>query len=164
MFEDAVPEDFISRVWDVMAETPWHTYQIRTKRPARMAEILAESGFAVLPNVWLGTSVEDGRVLNRLDEIRKVRAAIRFVSLEPLIGSVAAGDLSGIHWAIVGGESGPKSRSMNPKWVDEIEAMCRASGTAFFFKQWCGQNKRKAGRLFRGQTFDEMPQAAQSSC
>jgi len=162
LFHNAVPEEFIRRVWDVMAETPRHTYQILTKRPARMAEILSKSGFALLSNVWLGTSVEDGRVLNRLDEVRKVPAAIRFVSLEPLIGSVAAGDLSGIHWAIVGGESGPKARPMNAQWVDEIEAMCRASGTAFFFKQWGGKNKKKAGRLFRGQTFDEMP-LAQSS-
>jgi protein gp37 len=159
LFHDSVPEEFIRRVWDVMAETPRHTYQILTKRPARMAEILSGSGFSVLPNVWLGTSIEDGRVLFRLDEIRKVPAAIRFVSLEPLIGSVAAGDLSGIHWAIVGGESGPKARAMNPQWVDEIEAMCRASGTAFFFKQWGGKNKKKAGRILRGQTFDEMPQA-----
>ena len=93
----------------------------------------------------------------RLDDIRKVPAAIRFVSLEPLIGSVAAGNLTNINWAIVGGESGPRAREMNPKWVDEIEVMCRQSGTAFFFKQWGGKNKKAAGRLLRGRTFDEMP-------
>jgi protein gp37 len=163
LFHEAVPAAFIKRVWNVMAETPRHTYQILTKRPDRMSELLSRSDFTLLPNVWLGTSVEDGRVLYRLDEIRRVPAAVRFVSLEPLLGSVAAGDLNGIDWAIVGGESGPKARQMDPEWVDEIEAMCRASGTAFFFKQWGGKNKKAAGREFRGRTFDEMPQA-QSSC
>jgi len=97
------------------------------------------------------------RVLDRLDAIRRVPAAIRFVSLEPLIGSVAQGDLTGIDWAIVGGESGPRAREMKPEWVDEIEAMCRRSGTAFFFKQWGGKNKKAAGRLLRGRTYDELP-------
>jgi protein gp37 len=95
--------------------------------------------------------------LSRLDDIRRVPAAIRFVSLEPLIGSVAAGDLTGIHWAIVGGESGPRARDMDPIWVDEIEAMCRRFGTAFFFKQWGGKNKKAAGRTLNGRTYDEMP-------
>ncbi|MGM4890338.1 DUF5131 family protein [Tardiphaga sp. 1201_B9_N1_1] len=157
LFHDDVPVEFIRRVWKVMQDTPRHTYQILTKRPERMAQILNHPGFSVLPNVWLGTSVEDGRVLNRLDAIRAVPAAVRFVSLEPLIGSVAAGDLRGIHWVIVGGESGPRSREMKLEWVDEIEAMCRRSGAAFFFKQWGGKNKKAAGRLLRGRTFDEMP-------
>jgi protein gp37 len=157
LFHDDVPVEFIRRVWKVMQDTPRHTYQILTKRPERMAEILSADGFPVLPNVWLGTSVEDGRVLNRLDAIRGVPAAVRFVSLEPLIGSVSAGDLRGIHWAIVGGESGPRAREMKPEWVDEIESMCRRAGTAFFFKQWGGKNKRATGRLLRGRTYDEMP-------
>lgn len=157
LFHDDVPVKFIRQVWDVMQETPRHTYQILTKRPERMASVLNSSDFAVLPNVWLGTSVEDGRVLHRLDALRNVPAAVRFVSLEPLIGSVAAGDLTGIHWAIVGGESGPRARSMDPAWVDEIEAMCRRSGTAFFFKQWGGKNKKAAGRMLNGRTYDEMP-------
>jgi protein gp37 len=110
-----------------------------------------------LPNVWLGTSVEDDRVLFRLDELRQVPAAVRFVSFEPLIGSVAAADLTSIHWAIVGGESGPKARYMDPLWVDEIETMCRRSCTAFFFKQWGGRNKKSTGRLLNGRTYDEMP-------
>ncbi|MGM4988695.1 DUF5131 family protein [Tardiphaga sp. 841_E9_N1_2] len=159
LFHEDVPVDFIRRVWDVMEETPRHTYQILTKRPERMASVLHNPDFAVLPNVWLGTSIEDGRVLHRLDAIRAVPAAIRFVSLEPLIGSVAAGDLTGIHWAIVGGESGPRARPMDPRWVDEIEAMCRRSGTAFFFKQWGGKNKKAAGRTLNGRTYDEMPAA-----
>jgi protein gp37 len=157
LFHDDVPIEFIARVWAVMKDTPRHTYQILTKRPERMAQVLAQPPFEILPNVWLGTSVEDDRVLHRLDAIRQVPAAIRFVSLEPLIGSVAEGDLTGIDWAIVGGESGPRAREMKPEWVDEIEAMCRRSGTAFFFKQWGGKNKKAAGRLLRGRTYDELP-------
>jgi protein gp37 len=157
LFHDDVPVDFIAKVWAVMKETPRHTYQILTKRPDRMAEVLAAAPFEILPNVWLGTSIEDDRVLDRLDAIRRVPTVVRFVSLEPLIGSVAAGDLTGIHWAIVGGESGPRAREMNPEWVDEIEAMCRRSGTAFFFKQWGGKNKKATGRTLHGRTFDEMP-------
>jgi protein gp37 len=157
LFHDDVPTKFIARVWDTMKDTPRHTYQILTKRPERMAQVLAQTSFEILPNVWLGTSAEDGRVLDRLDAIRQVPAAIRFVSFEPLIGSVANGDLTGIHWAIVGGESGPRAREMKPEWVDEIEAMCRTSGTAFFFKQWGGKNKKAAGRLLNGRTYDEMP-------
>jgi protein gp37 len=162
LFHDKVPVDFIAQVWAVMRETPRHTYQILTKRPERMADVLAAPGWDVLPNVWLGTSVEDDRVLYRLDDLRKVPAAIRFVSFEPLIGSVATGDLSGIGWAIVGGESGPRAREMDPVWVDEIERMCRAAGTAFFFKQWGGKNKKASGRVYRGRTYDEMPQVQSS--
>jgi protein gp37 len=157
LFHDDVPVEFIARVWKVMKDTPRHTYQILTKRPERMAEVLAQPPFEILPNVWLGASVEDDRVLYRLDAIRQVPAAIRFVSLEPLIGSVSQGDLNGIDWAIVGGESGPRAREMKPEWVDEIEAMCRRSGAAFFFKQWGGKNKKAAGRLLRGRTYDELP-------
>jgi protein gp37 len=162
LFHPDVPAEFISRVWLSMKETPRHTYQILTKRPDRMAEVLSKAPFEILSNVWLGTSVEDDRVLGRLDDIRRVPAAIRFVSLEPLIGSVAAGDLTGIHWAIVGGESGPRSRDMDPKWVDEIEGTCRKSGTAFFFKQWGGKNKKAAGRILNGRTYDEMPEVRSS--
>ncbi|TGV51126.1 DUF5131 family protein, partial [Mesorhizobium sp. M2D.F.Ca.ET.160.01.1.1] len=100
--------------------------------------------------VWLGTSVEDSRVLHRIDELRQVPSAIRFISFEPLIGSVAAANLKDIHWAIVGGESGPKSRFMNPVWVNEIEQVCRSAGAAFFFKQWGGRNKKAAGRTLNG--------------
>ena len=155
LFHEDVPAEFVSRVWDTMRATPRNTYQILTKRPGRMAAIVAR--FDVLSNVWLGTSVEDARVLHRLDEVRVVPAAVRFVSFEPLIGSVAASDLTNVHWAIVGGESGPRARPMDPTWVDEIEAICRHTGTAFFFKQWGGKNKKAAGRILHGRTFDEMP-------
>jgi protein gp37 len=157
LFHDKVPPDFIRLVWNVMRETPRHTYQILTKRPDRMADVLAAPGWDVLPNVWLGTSVEDARVVYRLDDLRRVPAAVRFVSFEPLIGSVAAADLTRIGWAIVGGESGPRARDMRPEWVEEVEAMCRSSGTAFFFKQWGGKNKKRTGRMLRGRTYDEMP-------
>ncbi|ODT80972.1 MAG: ABC transporter ATP-binding protein [Pelagibacterium sp. SCN 64-44] len=157
LFHPDVPVHFIRKVWDTMASTPHHTYQILTKRPDRMAEVLSGGGFAVLPNVWLGTSVEDNRVIHRLDHLREARAAVRFVSFEPLIGSVAGAELLDIHWAIVGGESGPNARYMDPLWVDEIHDLCRKSGTAFFFKQWGGKNKKAAGRTYRQRTWDELP-------
>lgn len=157
MFHSDVPPDFISAVWTVMRETPRHTYQILTKRPDRMAEVLSDSAFDILPNVWLGTSVEDSKVLYRLDELRTVPAAIRFVSFEPLIGSVAGGDLQDIHWAIVGGESGPAARAMDPKWIDEIFDLCTDADAAFFFKQWGGKNKKAAGRSYRDRFWDDLP-------
>lgn len=160
LFHEDVPASFVARVWDVMESTPRHTYQILTKRPDRMREIT--DGLPVLPNVWLGTSVEDGRVLARIDHLRGVKAAVRFISFEPLIGSVATADLTDIHWVIVGGESGPRARPMEGEWVDEIEHLCREACAAFFFKQWGGTNKKKAGRELRGRTFDEMPQTLQN--
>jgi protein gp37 len=163
LFHADVPEEFILGVWQVMTDTPRHTYQILTKRPDRMAKVLSEKPFSILPNVWLGTSIEDNRVLYRLDEVRRVPAAIRFVSFEPLIGSVAKGDLTGIHWAIVGGESGPRAREMKREWVSEVEAMCRRTHTAFFFKQWGGKNKKAAGRTLNGRTYDEMPNLQSAS-
>jgi len=159
LFHEKVPVTFVQRVWTTMAATPRHTYQILTKRPERMAEVLSSDVFPVLRNVWLGTSVEDDRVIYRLDDLRRVPAAVRFVSFEPLIGSVAKANLDRIDWAIVGGESGPKSRPMDAQWVDEIERMCREADTAFFFKQWGGKNKKASGRELRGRTYDEMPAA-----
>jgi protein gp37 len=155
LFHEAVPAPFVRDVWSVMEKTSWHTYQILTKRPDRMAQLT--DGLPVLPNVWLGTSVENADYLARIDELRKVNAAVRFISFEPLLGSVEAADLTGVHWAIVGGESGPRARPMSEEWVDEIEAACRRSGTAFFFKQWGGVRKKAAGRTYRDRTFDEMP-------
>jgi protein gp37 len=155
LFHEAVPAEFIGRAWRVMAETPRHTYQILTKRPDRMGEIVAN--LPTLKNVWLGTSVENTDFLNRIDHLRRVSATVRFISFEPLIDSVAGADLRGIHWAIVGGESGPKARPMLERWVDEIEFMCRRNGTAFFFKQWGGKNKKATGRSYRGTTYDELP-------
>lgn len=163
LFHDAVETAFIRKVWDVMRDTPQHTYQVLTKRPERMRTVLSAPGFAVLPNVWIGTSVEDAVVIDRIDHLRKTPAAIRFISFEPLIGSVAGADITGIDWAIVGGESGPRARSMPEQWVHEIEEMCRETGTAFFFKQWGGRNKKAAGRMLNGRTYDEMPRHHTSS-
>lgn len=157
LFHEEIPCDFIERVWAIMANTPRHTYQILTKRPERMLEFLAAQPTEVLPNVWLGTSVEDGRVLNRVDVLRRVPSVIWFVSFEPLIGSVADVDLTGIHWAIVGGESGPRARPMQRQWVDEIESFCRSTGAKFFFKQWGGTNKKATGRRYRDRLWEEMP-------
>lgn len=157
LFHEDVPADFIAEVWQVIEKTPRHTYQILTKRPDRMADIISNGKFKILPNVWLGTSVEDSRVLYRLDELRSAPAAIRFVSYEPLIGSVSGGNLKGIHWAIVGGESGPNARPMEPQWIDEIFDQCIDADTAFFFKQWGGRNKKATGRTYRKRTWDEYP-------
>lgn len=155
LFHASVPLGFVAEVWAIMASTPWHTYQILTKRPERMAELTAK--LERLPNVWLGTSVESADYLDRIDDLRKVGAAVRFVSFEPLLASVAGANLDGIQWAIVGGESGPGARPMREEWVDEIEAACRDAGTAFFFKQWGGARKKASGRVYRKTTFDEMP-------
>ena len=164
MFHDKVSEDFIVKVWEVMRDTPRHSYQILTKRPDRMADILARRIPDILPNVWLGTSVEDAAVTHRIEELRQVPAAIRFISFEPLIGSVGDVDLTDIDWAIVGGESGHAARPIKEEWIDEIYDECEIYGTAFFFKQWGTwgkDNKRRSkkanGREYRGQTWDAMP-------
>lgn len=160
LFHEDVPAAFIARVWDVMRRTPQHTYQILTKRPERMRDVVPRIAESILPNVWLGTSVEDSAVLGRLDDLRGVPAHVRFVSFEPLIGSVAGADLTGISWAIVGGESGPRARPMAEEWVDEIYELCEDSRTAFFFKQWGGKNKKAAGRLLRGREWNGLPESA----
>jgi len=161
LFHPDVPADFVAKVWSIMEGTPQHTYQILTKRPERMREVITSLRLPALEHVWLGTSVEDAAVLSRLDDLRATPAIVRFVSFEPLIGSVAAADLDGIHWAIVGGESGPRARPMEEEWVDEIRLNCLTAGTAFFFKQWGGKNKKAAGRLLHGREWNNLP--AQSS-
>jgi protein gp37 len=155
LFHADVPAEFVRAVWRTMEETPRHTYQILTKRPDRMAEITA--ALSLLPNVWLGTSVESSDYLDRIDDLKRVRSVVRFISFEPLLGSVAGADLTSIQWAIVGGESGPRARPMDQEWVREIQEACRRFGTSFFFKQWGGKNKKAAGRMLNGRTYDEMP-------
>lgn len=164
LFHEAVSEEFILDVWQVMRDTPHHNYQILTKRPERMAQILTEVVGDILPNVWLGTSVEDRAAVPRIDLLRSVPAAIRFISFEPLIGPVGLVDLNGIDWAIVGGESGRAARPIRENWIDEIHHQCARHGTLFFFKQWGTwgkDNKRRSkkanGREYRGRTWDEMP-------
>jgi protein gp37 len=164
LFHNAVSEGFIMKVWNVMEATPQHQYQILTKRPERMAAVVSKHIGRVLPNVWLGTSVEDSGVCDRIDALRSVPAAIRFISFEPLIGSVGAVDLTDIHWAIVGGESGRSARPIREEWIDEIYDQCDRYSSTFFFKQWGTwgkDNKRRSkkenGREYRGRTWDDMP-------
>lgn len=142
LFHVDVPADFIRLVWSTMEATPRHTYQILTKRPERMAEVLSRGDFPILPNVWLGTSVEDDRVLGRLDELRNVPAAIRFVSFEPLIGSVVGGELHDIQWAIVGGESGPNARPMDPVWLTKSKLPAGAPAPPSFSSSGVGGTRR----------------------
>lgn len=168
LFHPEVSEEFILQVWQVMRETPRHNYQILTKRPERMKLFVDAVAAAVLPNVWLGTSVENAETVFRLDFLREIPAAIRFVSFEPLIGSLGKIDLTDIDWAIVGGESGHKARPIKEKWIDEIHSNCQQYGTAFFFKQWGAwgkdnkkRSKKANGRHYRGRTWDEMPTVEQ---
>lgn len=157
LFQDSVPEEFIARVWTVMEKAHWHSFQILTKRPRRMRDLLQGKGFPMLRNVWLGTSVENQEYVGRIDMLRETPAHIRFVSFEPLLGPIVSADLSGVHWAIVGGESGPGSRPIEAWWAEEIRDACKEQGVAFFFKQWGGVRKARTGRLLAGQTWDEYP-------
>lgn len=157
LFQDGVPASFINRVWDTMEEAHWHTYQILTKRPDNMLSILEGLGRKALPNVWLGTSVESEEYKERIARLRDVSARVRFISFEPLIGSIGRVNLSGIHWAIVGGESGPRARPMKASWVEDIRQQCRSQEVKFFFKQWGGTNKKATGRKYRGRTWDSFP-------
>jgi protein gp37 len=142
-----------------MERANWHTFQVLTKRPENMRAVIEDQRLPALGNVWLGASVERADYTGRIIALRKIPARVRFVSFEPLIGSVGRVNLKGIHWAIVGGESGPSARPMDPKWVSEVQSACKKFGTAFFFKQWGGANKKKSGRLLKGRTWDEYPAA-----
>lgn len=171
LFHGSVPHDFIDRVFDVMERAPWHVFQILTKRPGRMAAYLtgfSESGGrlvrtpkypgrAVPPNVWLGTSIEDERVIDRIHHLRRIPGPVRFLSCEPLIGPLAHLDLTNIDWVIVGGESGPNHRPIRSEWVRAVRRQCREQKVAFFFKQWGGATPKSGGRLLDGRVYDEMP-------
>jgi protein gp37 len=157
LFHAKVTDTFIERVFDVMASTPRHTYQLLTKRPIRLARLASR-----LPwpnNIWVGVSVEDNAQAWRLDRLREVPAAVRFVSAEPLLGRLDAVDLSGVDWLIAGGESGHHARPMDPEWVEHLRRRCGEEGVAFFFKQWGGRTPKAHGRQLHGRTFDEMPVA-----
>lgn len=166
LFHDRVPDEYVEQVFEVIAKTPQHTYQILTKRGARMARFFKNR--AVPPNAWLGVSVEDKKYgVPRIDHLRKVPASIRFLSVEPLLECVGALDLTDIHWVIVGGESGPKARPMKMEWAQAVQRQCEEQDVAFFFKQWGGwgaDGKKRAkaanGRVLNGRTWDEMPHAA----
>lgn len=164
LFHEGVPVGALRRIWSVMAEAHWHTFQILTKRPERMQTFIAEGELPPLPNVWLGTSVENADYLHRLDKLRATPTqSVRFVSFEPLLGSVGSANLSGINWAIVGGESGPGARPMRQSWVEEIRTACDASGTVFFFKHWGGVRKSRTGRELGGRTYDDIPVGSHAS-
>jgi len=157
LFQDRVPSHFIEHVWETMERAHWHTYQILTKRPENMAATLKALGRAPLSNVWLGTSVESTDYKWRIAYLQEIPAHVRFVSFEPLLGPIGEVNLSGIHWAIVGGESGPRARPMDSTWVEEVRGQCQNQKVEFFFKQWGGVNKKAAGRIYRGRTWDSFP-------
>jgi protein gp37 len=158
LFHKDVPDDFILRAFDVMTRAHWHQFQILTKRSERLAELSPRISW--LRNIWQGVSVENQDYTYRVDYLRITGAATKFLSLEPLLGPINALDLTGIDWVIVGGESGPGARPMQAEWVLSIRDQCRREGVPFFFKQWGGFSKKKAGRLLEGRTWDEMPRQA----
>ena len=160
LFQEKADERFIRQVWRVMEQAHWHSFQILTKRPERMLHVLSKPDFPTLPNVWLGTSVESTDYIDRIDTLRRVPARVKFISFEPLLGPIIDPDLTDIHWAIVGGESGPQARPMEAWWVEELRDSCRRHSVAFFFKQWGGKRKKQTGRLLAGRTWDEYPGVA----
>lgn len=155
LFHETIPLDFIQRVFRTMNECPNHVFQILTKRSARLAEVASELTWT--ENIWMGVSVEDEQVVERVSDLRSVPAFVRFLSCEPLIGPLPRLDLRDIHWVIVGGESGPRSRPMMEEWVRDIHASCKSQKVAFFFKQWGGVRKDLTGRELDGRTYDEYP-------
>lgn len=138
-----------------MRRAHWHLFQVLTKRSERLAEL--DSKLTWAPNIWMGVSVETDRYTPRIDDLRETHAHVKFLSLEPLLGPLPGLDLEGIGWVIVGGESGPKARPISEDWVTDIRDQCRRARVPFFFKQWGGPNKKKAGRLLDGRTWDELP-------
>jgi protein gp37 len=158
LFQNGVSLSFIQRVFGVMRRAHWHRFQVLTKRADRLAEFASSLDWA--PNIWMGVSVENADYVDRIDDLRSTGARIKFLSLEPLLGPLPRLDLRGIHWAIVGGESGPKARPMREEWVLDIQRQCRDAGVPFFFKQWGGKNKKKAGRLLGGRVWNGMPDLA----
>ncbi len=156
LFHPEVPLDFIMKVFAVMNDTPQHTYQVLTKRADRLYQLHHLLNWT--PNIWMGVSVENERVVDRIDFLRETGAKTKFLSCEPLIGPLRNMNLTGIDWVIAGGESGRKARPMEEIWVWDIKMQCQEQEVLFFFKQWGGTNKKKAGRLLAGNTYDEMPE------
>jgi len=156
LFHKDVPIAYIRQVFDVIADTPQHQYQLLTKRSKRLAEIGPRLDWP--SNLWIGVSVESDKYRFRLDHLRHVDSAVRFVSAEPLLGPLENLDLDGIHWLIAGGESGPPARPMDPAWVIDLRDQCQGAGVPFFFKQWGGHTPKAGGRELDGRTYDEMPE------
>lgn len=159
LFHKQVPRAFIDKVFDTMERADWHTFQVLTKRSSLMRDYLkSRYGERLAPeHIWLGTSVEDAKAKSRIQHIRQAPASVRFLSIEPLIAPVGRMDLSGIHWVIVGGESGPGARPMKPEWVREVRRQCEDQHVAFFFKQWGGIRPKTGGRELDGREWNEMP-------
>lgn len=155
LFHEDVPLEFIQSVFETMNNTPQHTYQVLTKRSSRLKELAPHLNWS--DNIWMGVSVENESVLSRVDDLRFVPSSIRFLSCEPLLGTLKSMNLDEIHWVIVGGESGPRSRPMKEEWVWEIKDLCEKQGSAFFFKQWGGVQKHRYGRMLGDRTYDEYP-------
>lgn len=155
LFHACVPVSFVRDVFSVMADTPRHTYQVLTKRSHRLARLADRIDWP--PNVWIGVSIEDAAQLQRIDHLRDVPAAVRFLSCEPLLGPLHGLDLTGIGWVIAGGESGPGCRPLDRTWVTDIRDACIAAGVPFFFKQWGGRTPKAGGRELDGVLWDEMP-------
>ena len=160
LFHESVPLDFILQVFDVMNQASWHSFQILTKRSQHLVELSSSIHWS--GNIWMGVSVENADYTFRIDHLRQTQAKIKFLSLEPLLGSIPHLNLAGIDWVIVGGESGPSARPMEERWVIEIKDQCIAHNVPFFFKQWGGKNKKKSGRLLKGQTWDALPRTTQA--
>ncbi|SHF85536.1 DUF5131 family protein [Chryseobacterium sp. OV279] len=156
LFHKDIPLDFIKKVFKVMNNNPQHVFQVLTKRAERLLELHAELKWS--HNIWMGVSVENEKVKDRIDFLRGTNAKVKFLSLEPLIGPLPDLNLTNIDWVIVGGESGHKPRPMDADWVIDIQEQCNKSEVAFFFKQWGGKNKKAAGRILNGRTYDEMPE------
>ena len=166
LFQDAVPDEYVEAVSTVMLRANWHTYQVLTKRAERMSRLLESKirGAANCKHIWWGVSVEDRKFgLPRIDLLRQAPARVRFLSIEPLLEDLGSLDLDGIHWVIVGGESGAGARPMKRAWVASIQRQCAEADVAFFFKQWGGVQKRRFGRLLDGRTHDAMPERASAA-
>jgi protein gp37 len=155
LFHEDIPFEYLNRVFDVMARAHWHVFQVLTKRSDRLAEVASRLHWP--SNVWMGVSVESQQYTNRIHHLRKVPSALRFLSIEPLLGPITTLPLDRIDWVIVGGESGPKARPLNIEWVRNIRDRCIDARVPFFFKQWGGTRKTLSGRVLDGQTWDEMP-------
>ncbi len=160
LFHDRIPFDFIQQVFSAMEGNARHTFQVLTKRSERLRELGPLLEWS--ENIWMGATIENNDYVGRAEDLRSTIAAIKFLSLEPLLGPVPDLDLRGIDWVIVGGESGPGAREMRQEWVLEVKEKCEKANAAFFFKQWGGVNKKKNGRILQGRTWDDYPQVSQS--
>jgi protein gp37 len=155
LFHEDIPDSYIGKIFDVMCRAEWHQFQILTKRHERLAELAPRLPWP--EHIWAGVTIENDRWSVRAEALRRVPAAVRFVSAEPLLGPLPHLDLTGIDWLIAGGESGPRHRVPDPAWFTELRDRCSAAGTAFFFKQWGGIHSKKGGRLLEGEEWSEMP-------